>query len=230
MGNKLKNPPVKEVVFEILLENPTEESTDYSIILNELFTKISKSFPTLTSLPGAKIPLGFPEPIIRHRISSQDGKSLVNVGENIISVNSLDYSTFTDFKKLVSEVLKAFEVVFPQPVIKRLGLRYVNIIDGSTNLDRTNILKFELTSPLTEKTASKDSLFVYKYVNGNKLNLRYIEGILQKETDIALDFDFYQSPNKKLTEDEIKTWIEIAHTEIEAAFLNSFKKEFLDNE
>ena len=221
----MKNAPIKEVVLEIILDNSVQQLPDYTILLNQMANEVKKHYPNISPMPGSRIPFGFMEPIIRHRLMDDEQNNLLNFGENVISVNTLSYKGFTQFKKLMTFALDRYFKLIPNPIIKRIGLRYVNAIEDG-RLGSNDIFSFNVTDPLNDNPISYETVHIYKY-GESTMTLRHSKGIVKEDTYV-LDLDYFSVPNKTLSIEEMNQWIEQAHSKIEEVFLNSFKDGYLN--
>ncbi len=225
MNKKIKNAPLKEALLEVILSPDKTEALDYSLLVNELYQKLIKAYPTLIPLPGATFPFGFPDPIVRHRFTDSKNTKLVNIGEQVISINSIKYIGFTEFKDDIKYVLKEYLSSFKQYQIKRIGLRYINVIDTNGQKEERIFRNFA-PNPLTKKTSASEFVNIYKYEEANAMNYRQSLNVIG-DKQASLDLDYYKVFNQQLTTKEILDWVENAHSVIEDAFLNSFVEGYL---
>lgn len=222
MGTKISNAPIKEVVLELIIDNTNQPVVDYTILLSQLANEVKANFPKILPMPGSRFPIGFPEPIVRHRISDDTEKNLMNLGENVISINTLEYESFTKFKKLINNIIKKYFVLLQNYTVKRIGLRYVNVVENGKIGD---VFSFQVPNPLTDNSKSFEVVHLYQY-DDDTMSLRHNKGVLSPDA-FVLDLDYYCNPNNQLTIEELDIWIEKAHEKIELAFNKSFKDGYL---
>ena len=112
-------PPLVEVFCEFFFENAQGQEWD-SFIVPKLYSILKKRFPTRKHIRSVGVQLrmepsrgvqdlerlGPPSP--RHQFFSEDGKSLVQVGENLLVVNQL--SPYYGWGKFEPLVIECFEV------------------------------------------------------------------------------------------------------------------------
>lgn len=224
-NKKIKNSPLKEALVEIIFAPDKTEARDYSLVVNDLYQRLAKEYPTLTPLPGASFPFGFPEPVARHRFTDTKEKRLVNLGENVISINSIRYEGFTEFKNEIKKVLSEYLAGFKTYQIKRIGLRYINVVDFNGQKPE-EIFKNLVPNSLEKRSYASEFVHIYKYGEMNMMNLRQNFNMIG-DHQASLDLDYYKVFNTTLTLNEILAWIENGHTVIEDAFINSFAEGYL---
>jgi uncharacterized protein (TIGR04255 family) len=142
-GKQYVRPPIDEAVVELLFEpGPAWDGTEAGKLQSEL----SASYPSkaltqgLFSLslspPGNAIPF-VPQATTRTLLPDLDGKRMVGVAPNVLTVHELaPYGGWDDFSGRVQEALTAYWKV-TQPIgVRRLRIRYINrIVVPSTKVD-----------------------------------------------------------------------------------------------
>ncbi len=134
-------PPLVEVFCEFFFENAEGREWDWFII-PKLYGRLKKSFPTrkhfrrvgvqlrMDPLAGAQELERIGPPMPRHQFLSEDGKSLVQVGENLLAVNQLPpYYGWERFKPLVTECFGAYCTLARPKSVARRALHYIDKID-----------------------------------------------------------------------------------------------------
>lgn len=149
MGNKLKNAPLIEAIFEIkwLPKSPSKLPTDphYSLIIGRLFDRLEKEYPFHEPLPTAQMPIEIANGIVQHRL--RKGKNqwpVVQLGPGIFTVNDTAQYKWEDFKKRVINGVATLYQVYPNSQadlkVNDLVLRYINAIQF--DFERDNIVEF----------------------------------------------------------------------------------------
>ena len=135
------NPPLVEVFTEFFFETPEAREWDWFII-PKLYSRLRKTFPTRRHIRSVGVQfkmepargvqelqrLGPPTP--RHQFSSEDGKTLVQVGENLLVVNQLPpYYGWERFKPLVLKCFEAYCSFAKPDSVARCALHYIDKVD-----------------------------------------------------------------------------------------------------
>ncbi|KUK76737.1 MAG: Uncharacterized protein XD93_0742 [candidate division WS6 bacterium 34_10] len=225
MSKIIKNTPLKEVLLEIKLDSKKTTPIDYVLVLNKLITKVKKDYPEVLSLPGASFPIDFPEPLSRHRILSKDQKRLMNVGVNILSINTLDYKGYENFKGQVKEIVEIYLDLFKDYSISRIGLRYINILDLKKEKVK-DVLAYDNPNPLGKKITSSEFVNLYKYSENNQLLLKQSINA-PKPNNVSVDIDYSKILNSRESLARILEWLDEGHDRIEEAFNKSFVEGYL---
>jgi len=213
---------LQEVVFEIRF-TPIE---DYAIFAGAMAVSHKGKFPiteknNLPGLPDSVIMKG----LVRHRFFNQDKSRLFQIGSDVISVNHLQYTSFVDFTKDISEILpSAQENGAKIRNIDRIGLRYINKFN-----DIKNPFTFlNLSSPFPS-----EGLDITKFVQIRKVDEietgLFLDIGLQFESNtsvLILDLNsFYQKqedtkqPSQEWNIEMLIDWISKAHTLIYDKFI-----------
>ena len=134
-------PPLVEVFCEFFFENAQGQEWD-SFIVPKLYSRLKKRFPTRKHIRSVGVQLrmepsrgvqdlerlGPPSP--RHQFFSEDGKSLVQVGENLLVVNQLPpYYGWERFKPLVDECFETYCTLAKPQSVARCALHYIDKVD-----------------------------------------------------------------------------------------------------
>jgi uncharacterized protein (TIGR04255 family) len=119
---QFKNPPLVEVFTEFFFEPDPEKELDPLLLAKFWRGKIKAAFPRAVQ------PTEPPAP--RHRFTSEDGKTLLQVGENLLVVNQLP--PYYGWERYQPAVVECFEHYVRQwrPVrVARAAVHYINKID-----------------------------------------------------------------------------------------------------
>lgn len=116
---------------------------DFSIILDlvdnlprEFQNKILNSYPILEPIQQFLVKIEnngsnintIPKNKTTWRFKTNDDDHFVELDSEFLTIVSKKYTNFTSFKKNLSQILSVFLETYPNVVIKRLGLRYINQI------------------------------------------------------------------------------------------------------
>jgi uncharacterized protein (TIGR04255 family) len=115
---------LQEVVLEIRFP-PIE---DYAIFAGAMSVSHKVNFPLTKKLEPPGLPEFVPiSGIVRHRFSGQDQSKLFQIGSDVISVNYLQYTNFSDFIDDIKEILSSAQTHGAKiSYAYRIGLRYIN--------------------------------------------------------------------------------------------------------
>jgi uncharacterized protein (TIGR04255 family) len=231
MGNTLSKPPLIEALFEIVFDLSGLQY-DYTVELSKLHAELSKDYPDIATLPASKLPFGIPDSIVRHRFVSTDKKKLINLGENVMSVNTIEYSVFKDFMKQITSVISKHISVSSERKIRRLGLRYINKLELH-DIEEQNILSYDTKYPefLKGDNTAFEKLYVFQ-LNGDKMNYRISKNSQPNHTNsLILDMDVFRTFEDKPVDYDmefIKTWVNEAHEHIKESFVGSLSSTYYE--
>lgn len=134
--------------------------------------------------------------------SSVDRASSVSLAPTFVSLSSTQYENFDTFSAQLQSVLLALEHVFDVPLIERVGVRYVNVIDDHEHVDhldsmvRPEILGFQGLPLNIGEVNLKQSL--------NQAIFEVGEGLLQTRTGII---PAGEALDPALGQFEVKSWV-----------------------
>jgi uncharacterized protein (TIGR04255 family) len=218
MNKKLKKPPLVEAVFELRLQ----PGGDYGLLLARLNEKLKNKYPK-GEATTPQLPIGLASNIYRHRFYSVSKKELYQVGENILSINSLKYISFNNFLADIKKVIKVYREVSKISKIQRMGLRYVNKIEEK-DVDR--VLSSQLIIAKDVKYKKKGILNRILFYVPNIGEMGVIIEQNHEGNTILLDLDCYKSDETPFTLEKVTKWIEDAHSEIYKTFESFISKEY----
>lgn len=138
----LKNKPLVEAIFEIRwqIEQQNQPTVDSNtqFILGRLFDRISSEYPIYEQLPSSVVPDNMAEGLVKHRIRSNKGWPLVQLGTGILTVNDTENYGWLDFKKRIIDVVNQLYIVHPNQdkfSPRQLILKYVDAVDLQSGED-----------------------------------------------------------------------------------------------
>ncbi len=226
MGIKLKNPPIIEAVCEFKFDDKFEDL----IIYGSLHEKFKNDYPKTKKTANLDLVLektddGFQHRTIEHnlqRFISEDGKSLLQVGPNVLTVNRLKpYENWGSFYPKIESALSIFLDITKLQKLKRIGLRFINKI----NLKETEIKLEDYYNfrPMGETLCDEiHSFIVGIQILKEKDILRVTLTNTPPDQDFkmahSLDLDYF---TPQFTTDNINNtmaWVQNAHSEVEEAF------------
>ena len=156
-----KYPPIEEALCEIRFVDDTEWDP---MFLLQFQSQIKDTYP---GKPTLKLPLDVDlrtesdqrdatfhskgEPF-RTQFPDRQGRSLVTVGQNSLSVHMLQpYKGWEEFRLRIEDALHKYSITTRYSYIRRIGLRYVNkiVIKGTEPLYLSDYFTFPPTIPVT---------------------------------------------------------------------------------
>ncbi|MEM6838753.1 MAG: TIGR04255 family protein [Cyanobacteria bacterium P01_C01_bin.120] len=202
-----QNPPLQEVVFEIRFP----PVNDYALFLGEVKSLIKEKFSEPVTLPGSKLPPDFGG-VVRHRFLSEDKFTLVQIGTDVASVNSVSYSGFDDFIEDILFVIERLKDAIKLHEKKRLGLRYINKFETvSSPFETLNIMP-PFQSLEVDNTERIRINHIKKSAFPLLLSVNIEFPIGNQKDELLFDLDAYQLdfsvPN---TADDFVGWSKTAH-------------------
>lgn len=238
---KLKNAPLKEVVFELHWNCPIDnfgiqKDEEFEFAVGRFAERIKPHFPVYKKL----VPDGFPLNII-HAPIHQYWKGefrwpVVQHGQGMIAVNEVQEGYEWE-KSYKPTILKALEQLFQSyqnnPKYERLKLLYIDVWD----LDKENPYEFIDTNLLTSIQTkyksfgvSKDlSLFQsYELEDKSILQVNISSGINNKTQCKSIILTTTVEKNGKFSQDDILPWIDYAHSVCSDFFKNMLNKKFYE--
>jgi len=218
-----KNPPVLEVVFEIRFQ----PIADYAIFVGGMANSdnIHAQFPIIEKLAGSDFPPFVPiEGVVRHKFLTGEKTDIFQTGQDIISVNSLNYLGFDKFLNQIKLVVNSASkfIDFPNTT-KRIALRYINKFeDSSEHTDIFSALTIE--NPFDDFDNIKTTEIFLRQVKEEgdlflTTNIQYPVVINNTKSNLVLDIEAFCLKGS-LNESEILNWCTISHEIISDNFQN----------
>ncbi len=149
--------------------------------------------------------------LVKHRFISKDESLLFQTGSDVLSINSVRYSGFSDFLESIQKILVGTEKFINLSNFTRLGLRYINKFFNVEDL--STVLNINL--PFRDMDVSKTQLLHIQEIN--KINE---EGMLQgisiqfpaPPRDLILDLDVSLNLSQQSWDvNAILNWADKAH-------------------
>jgi len=171
------------------------------------------------------------------RLLSKDGKALVQIGPDTLSINKLKpYKTWPDYFSSIKKILKIYNSTFHPKGYKRIGLKYVNKIDFDQKMiepeDYFNIY------PVVPKELAEDYFNLrmhaelpYDETDRMILQLILVPPSRPDQISMVLDLDYVLTKQGAVKIGESEEWLKKAHTRIEDAFekcINEKTRNILD--
>lgn len=237
--NKLKNPPIVEVVVEIRwgekVPNLNVDSR-YRFLLGRLFEKLSDKYPEIEYLPAAQVPEQMIRQVVQYRFrKGKDEWPLIQIGPGVFTINDTENYEWINFRKNCENAIKALYASSPEPEdlkINEIILRYINAIN--INYNESNIIDF-LREQMKISLSFPDMLFNSQTIanlpsslectssfkcqkpNG-VVTLKVSTGLKNNEPALIFELLLSQNENVPIMPDGFKPWLDSAHSILEDWF------------
>jgi uncharacterized protein (TIGR04255 family) len=143
MRRKYRKPPIVEAICEFSFElgQPWDGT-----LPGLIYSEVKESFPKKrqqavfqfgiqiagqnpAAAPLFGLPAATQEPFSRLQFLSEDERTLIQIAPDVLTINKLrPYSSWSDLKPLVLDVLAKYQKAAQPKAIRRLGVRYINRI------------------------------------------------------------------------------------------------------
>lgn len=231
------NPPLVQALLELSYDEKFWDMT----LPGRFYAQVQSVLPTRQELKSTRfsMPPGQPgfkrEELPQVRLSSEDGKHVVQLGPGTMAVSRLaPYQTWADFKRTLLANLGVLESVLPReglPERYRAVLRYINRFPVENGLQHAQrLLTVCPAVPETLRTMQSSYLLQLQYPqSGSDEVLVLVTGTVPSSPSggvfVMLDIS-YQSPRTSgVPRGSISKWAESAHDRIEDTFEKSITDE-----
>lgn len=182
---RFESNPLALVLCQVRWPNLAAFQMDFDVKAKS-FGALLQGFPLFSE--HEEMSLGFSPDGVNHsqvsiyQWSSVDRAWNVSLGPTFVTLSTTDYSNYEAFSEKLHQLLVALSEVFDLPLIERVGMRYVNVIDDSqqiANVDslvRPEILGYHALSLDESEVVLKQSL--------NQALFQVGEGLLQTRTGL----------------------------------------------
>jgi uncharacterized protein (TIGR04255 family) len=231
MGRKYSKSPIIEAVCEFRFEPGEWNGTIFGLVWEEVRIPFPKrqdvqqfDFQVVPMPQGAQQRV-FQQPGTKYL--REDEKLSMLVGPAVMNVSHLaPYSSWGEFKPLISLAFRAYVTKAEPKSLRRIGLRYINKVElPGEKVELEDYLQFHpfLGPTLPEDHASFIVGVEFPYEqNRDVLRLQLASVPPEKEAHLALmlDLDYFTLvPNSvPLAEDQVSRWLELAHSRVEEVF------------
>lgn len=235
MTEKFKNPPLIEVVFELIYKPKTWNQ----ILLGGFYSGyIQKNFPIIRDQHGIA---GSPGPMLIQgfvpvtQFVKDDGTGLVQLSSNMLSVNRFPiYTGWPDFFPIIKDVLEQFSKIIDVENVERVGLRYLNKINVGEQHNFENYeryIKYKPIIPNINGSANSIQLVTEFPINNTDDFLIIEAGTLMPEQNypapVALNLS-YISKKRNLSAENISNWLnQVANPTLSSTFRELVTEECL---
>jgi uncharacterized protein (TIGR04255 family) len=232
MSKKYKDPPLIEALCEFYFA--PETSQDFESIIDLLYEKIHTGFPkrdrlqlqaSQITLDTAGIPEITQQLLPLERFQSNSDRVLIQVGQNLLTVNHLKpYTSWEAFLPSVEMGFHAYREVVQPTTIHRVALRYINRIEIMS--DRIHLEDyFEFRPFIGQKILQDLAAFTLGIQIPHEeardmlhIQLASVDSGTPNTIAMILDLTYSLVKQGAITLDDISEWLINAHTHIEDAF------------
>jgi uncharacterized protein (TIGR04255 family) len=215
-----KNPPLLEAIFEIRFP----PVNDYAIFVGGMASVNHDRFPTTEKLSAADMPPFVQiDGVIKHRFFDLNRDFIFQTGNDIISINSVNYSGFDGFLNEVKLVINAASTFIDFKKSIRLSLRYINKFSEVNDVFSVLSIK----KPFNDFDQNATREIVLRHVKQEEenlfsaINIQFPVSIENLQDNLILDIEaFYFAPSIDFDLESIFEWCESAHEVIWNKFEN----------
>lgn len=238
---KLKNAPLKEVIFELHWNCPIDnigmqKDVEFEFAQGRFAERIKSDFPVYKKL----IPEGFPLNIVHapiHQYWKGEFKwPVTQHGQGMIAINEVDegYEWESTFKPSIMQVLKILFSSYEKPLkYERLKLQYIDawdVNDSNTLEFISENLQTSIKSNYKSFGALKDvNLFQsYELEDQSNLLINISTGINNKTLCKSIVLSTSVEKQGNFTQEDILNWTESAHRICSSTFTNMLNNDFYE--
>lgn len=234
MSKKYAKPPVIEVSCEFLfnVKDPNDLTVPGRFYDSE---NIKENYPIKEELQEiiigfgvnpTEIPQKLHRKILGMQYKSQNGKVIIRVSPNFVSIHHLTpYSSWENFSLHIKQGFKTFQKVVEPISLERVGLRYIDKIEIPS--PSFELEEYFLIYPKIPEKFKLDNFFLRLEIpfNGGRdllIIMMYKQPLREAEkTLIILDWDYILIQPSQIPFEKILDWVEEAHKKIIDIFESS---------
>lgn len=224
----------KAPIVEALCEFEFEPGTPWDLTMPGLiYQRLSDTFPKKQQLRqigvGVTQRSGQLEQQIhteeRVRFLNKDEKNLVQVGPKRVSIHRLSpYLSWHSFSPLIKMGYEAYRDVVGSQALNRVSLRYINTIEFDEK--RIKIEDYFSFYPYVGADLPQEFGPFIAGIRASRAEGRDVlklvvtrdEMIKPEVLSVSLDIEYYLRESTQLSQDDVLSWVEEAHEEIESTF------------
>jgi uncharacterized protein (TIGR04255 family) len=223
-----RNPPLLEVFSEFFYQPDPEREEPYALSLAKFWRgKLKNDFPRAVQ------PAGPPRP--RDRFTSEDGKTLLQIGEDLLVVNQLPpYHQWERYEPVVVDCFSQYTRQWKPVRVNRAAIHSINKIDIPRldfNLDEYFNL-FPVLPDFPKKPATNIALSyeVQGAVEGDLVatSLRQHDSANPEGVSFLLQWDYVATGGLQADPRQIQSWLAKAHEFLSELFGSTFTEACLE--
>jgi len=226
INKKYKSPPIKEAIFELFFESINWTPATPGIFFN----LVKDKFPIIIQLPGG-FGISFMQGIQVGpgnngiiQFKSEDGKSIIQLSNNLLTVNRLpEYIGWEFYKIMILYSIECLNKSLKITKINRVGLKSINKIDIKSHSYENFKRCFNVYPTLVDSANTNLNSIILNYesfLNENKDVLAVHIATLNKEIGYEAPalFQLYYTRITDVKENLIEEWLETAHKQLYESF------------
>jgi len=248
---KLEKPTAIEVLFELRFTSSRNLESYAGILrrrfideypIEEIRTNIDIGFKIDQGPDGPRVTIiepGDEDPgnadLVSRRLKSSDGSTLFQIGEGVVTINTLDYQGFDNFIDEATRVLSIHQDFAQVESYRRLGLRYINHV-SYTDASPSEISTWAAPVPPAvsiEKQVLSNAQEVVVRIGDHglqKFTFAYPQSDQNSEPFTLIDIEhFVEFPEPVEPDIEaLRTWIDVAHEHIWETYTSALNPAFFE--
>lgn len=240
-STKLKNAPLKEVIFELhwncpIDNNGFQKDAEFEFAQGRFAERIKSSFPVYKKLIPEGIPLNIIHAPIHQYWKGEFKWPVTQHGQGMIAINEVDegYEWESAFRPTIKQVLEVLFSSYEKPLkYERLKLQYIDAWD----IQDENPFEFIEKNLQTNISSNKGSCGVLKDINlfqsfelddRSNLLVNISTGVNNKTHSKSIVLSTSVEKQDVFAQGEIIDWTEMAHNICSYTFKNMLNKEFYE--
>jgi uncharacterized protein (TIGR04255 family) len=240
-----RRPPLVEVFCEFFFEGP--EGTEWdSFGVPSFYKKIKSDFPTRKRLASVGVEFkvagngAAPEvktvgpPTPRHQFVSENGKTLVQLGENLLVVNQLPpYYGWERFEPTVAECLKTYVGIWKPKTVARAAVHYIDKVDiPKPEVRIEQYLNLYPNLPEFPGTTATNLAMAYEVGGASEgdilaVTMRQHPSANPEGVSFMFQWDYVATVGMPATSSAVGSWLKGAHGFLSQVFLSTFTEDCL---
>ena len=235
MTKKYKNPPLVEAICEFHF-SLVEGVTNFPFV-NEFYEHIKQRFPNRSEKNAIEFTFSpfidsnsqtpkVLETVDLYQFKSEDERVIVQVGENLITINHLrEYSNWEIYKPIILNIFSDFICLTNRVELRKINIRAINQIEFTKTIGFkfNNFFYFGASLPkgLDNDLNLYDMKMELNYENRRDLMTIILKNAPFVDKDkIVFFFDLSYMTNNCSTWrlEQVNNWLELAHEHLNQAF------------
>lgn len=235
MALRYQKPPLVEALCEVRFSSTEQRRWDWAVP-GMLYERIRDRFPIRKEHHAIDLPMTGPVPlgpaaqsIERLQFVSADERTLVQVGPDLLAVNSLrPHLGWSELRDALLDVLAAYRGIASPAAISMAAVRYINKVEIPLRSGFALARYFTVLPGLPASVPEAVSSFlIYTEVGyaDPAASFRFRFGTTESTDEIAafmLDYEHVAVASMAPTFDGLREWLDTGHDRIERAFHGTF--------
>jgi len=239
-NNKYNNSPLKEVLCEFQFIPFPDKPWDLTIP-GIFYEKVKENYPIKQQLLGVNYQIQPSDGNLQLQIDpifppiyffNEDKSVLLQINPYSIIIHQIkNYSNWENFKKIVIENFNKFKEIIIPKGLKRITLRYVNVIEFDKNdFKFDEYFKYYpfLSKDLEQNIKSFFCRIEFPYEDNKevlRLTIADVANQNPSKISILLDLDYLMNVPESVSFENISDWLDNSHSKIK----DIFEKSITDN-